>query len=208
MHCDKCNRSYCLQHRLREGHDCAKLIPLGARAGRGARPGDNGATIRSMFSKLRGLGGNIQAPKAPKISLPASIQSRRATSGASAIAQLNEIKRTAKGEASIPADKRIYLHVVGTTDKPATTTAADEPPSGNFFFDPRWKVGRVLDDAARKLKVQNLNNRVGDEEARLRVFHIESGAFLEFSEQIGGEGSKVKSGDTIVLLRGAGVLLN
>ncbi|OKL62267.1 hypothetical protein UA08_02732 [Talaromyces atroroseus] len=207
VHCDKCNRNYCLQHRLREGHDCAKLIPLGARAGGGgARPGDNSATIRSMFSRLRGFGKDIQAPKAPKISLPASIQSRRvAASGTSAIAQVNEIKRTAKGEASIPADKRIYLHVVGTTDKPAAT---DEPPSGNFFFDSRWKVGRVLDDAARKLKVQNLNNRGGGEEARLRVFHIESGAFLDFPEQIGGDGSKVKSGHTIVLLRGAGVLLN
>lgn len=204
VHCDKCNRNYCLQHRLREGHDCAKLTPLGARAG-GARAGDNSATIRSMFSRLRGLGKDIQVPKAPKITLPASIQARRsANSGTSAIAQLNEMKRTAKGEASIPADKRIYLHVVGTSDKPTT----DEPPSGNFFFDSRWKVGRVLDDAARKLKVENLNNRVGGEEARLRIFHVESGSFLEFSEPIGGDGSKVKPGHTIVLLRGAGVLLD
>lgn len=201
VHCDKCNRNYCLQHRLREGHDCANLIPLGARVGTAK---DNGATIRSMFSKLRGLGNNIQAPKTPKISLPASIQSRR-TTGGSAITQLNEIKRTAKGEASVPTDKRIYLHVVGTTDKP---TANDEPPSGNFWFDNRWKVGRVLDDAARKLKVENLNNRVGGEEAKLRIFHVESGEFLEFSVAIGGEGSKVKSGHTIVLLRGAGVLLD
>lgn len=201
VHCDKCNRNYCLQHRLREGHDCANLVPLGARVGTAK---DNAATIRSMFSKLRGLGNNVQAPKAPKISLPASIQSRR-TTGGSAITQLNEIKRTAKGETSVPTDKRIYLHVVGTTDKP---TAKDEPPSGNFWFDNRWKVGRVLDDAARKLKVENLNNRVGGEEAKLRIFHVESGEFLEFSAAIGGEGSKVKSGHTIVLLRGAGVLLD
>ncbi|EED18315.1 AN1 zinc finger protein [Talaromyces stipitatus ATCC 10500] len=200
---DQCSHPQCKTlHRLREGHDCANLIPLGARAG--GKSTDNAATIRSMFSKLRGLGNNIQPPKAPKISLPASIQARRTTTGGNAITQLNEIKRTAKGEASIPTDKRIYLHVVGTTDKPT----AETPPSGNYWFDSRWKVGRVLDDAARKLKVENLNNRVGGEEAKLRIFHVESGEFLEFSVAIGGEGSKVKSGHTIVLLRGAGVLLD
>lgn len=205
VHCEKCHRNYCLQHRLREGHDCANLTPLGARAAGDNKALENGATIRSMFSKLRGLGSNIQAPKTPQISLPASIQSRRSGGGkGNAIAQLNEMKKTAKGEASVPGDKRIYLHVVGTADKPT----ADEPPAGNFWFDARWKVGRVLDDAARKLKVENLNNRVGGEEAKLRIFHVESGTFLEFSTPIGGEESVVKSGHTIVMLRGAGVLLD
>ena len=110
------------------------------------------------------------------------------------------MKRSAKGETNVPADRRIYLHVVGTAD-----TQAAEPPAGDFFFDSRWKVGRVLDDAARRLAVENLNNRAGGEEARLRIFHVESGDFLEFSDAIGG--GKIKSGDTIVLLRGAGVVL-
>src|SRR6266487_3288976 len=29
VHCQNCNREYCLKHRLREDHDCSKLIPLG-----------------------------------------------------------------------------------------------------------------------------------------------------------------------------------
>jgi hypothetical protein len=97
-------------------------------------------------------------------------------------------------------DKRLYLHTVGTAE-----TQAAEPPAGDFFFDSRWKVGRVLDDAAKKLRVQNLNNRVDGEDSRLRIFHVESGDFLEFSEAIGA--GKVKQGDTIVLLRGAGAVL-
>lgn len=114
---------------------------------------------------------------------------------------MNTMKRTAKGDAGVPADKRIYVHVVGTAD-----TQAAEPPAGDFYFDSRWKIGRVLDDAARRLRVENLNNRSGGEEARLRIYHLDSGDFLEFSDSIGG--GKIKSGDTLVLLRGAGVLLD
>src|ERR1700753_1066181 len=31
VHCQTCNRRYCLKHRMKEDHDCSKLIPLGAR---------------------------------------------------------------------------------------------------------------------------------------------------------------------------------
>ncbi|CRG92781.1 hypothetical protein PISL3812_09848 [Talaromyces islandicus] len=201
VHCDQCNRNYCLEHRLGEQHSCAKLTPLGARAASGAKPVDS---IRSMFSRLRGVGKDITATtttSAAKIKLPSSVQNRisSSTGRGGAVAQLNQMKRTAKGDASVPAERRIYLHVVGTSDRPAA-----EPPMGDFFYDARWKVGRVLDDAARKLRVENVNNRGGGEEARLRVFHVEAGKFLEFSDAIGD----VSSGHTIVLLRGAGVLLD
>ena len=109
------------------------------------------------------------------------------------------MKKSAKGDASIPSDRRIYLHVAGASDTPKA-----DAPHGDFFYDSRWKVGRVLDDAARKLGVENVNNRGGGEETRLRIFHVETGEFLEFSDAIG---DKVRSGHTIVLLRGAGVAL-
>ncbi|KAJ9194384.1 hypothetical protein DTO166G4_1600 [Paecilomyces variotii] len=190
VHCDKCNRKYCLKHRLREEHDCSKLIPLGARPGHGgSTPND---TIKSMFSRIRTWGNNATSIGPNGKPKP--------TSAASRMVQVNTMKKTAKGEASIPADKRIYLHVVGTS-----TTQRPDPPTSNLFFDTRWKVGRVLDDAARRLGVENLNNRADSEEAKLRIFHIESGEFLEFSDTIGD--GKLKSGDTIVLMRGAGVML-
>jgi hypothetical protein len=144
-----------------------------------------------MFARVRSWGkdkSQAAAKPKPKTSSPA----------ARAI-QVNAIKKAAKGDIGIPADKRVYLHVVGTSE-----TQGVDPPNGDFWFDSRWKVGRVLDDAAKRLRVENLNNRAG-EEARLRLFHVESGEFLEFSDAIGG--GKVKSGNTIVLLRGAGVML-
>lgn len=192
VRCPQCNREYCLKHRLREEHDCAKITPLGARpAGNAASANE---TLRSMFSRVRTWGKDKgQATAAGLTPKP------KPNSPAARMTELNSMKRSAKGDPGVPQDRRVYLHVVGTSD-----TQTNEPPAGNFWFDGRWKVGRVLDDAARRLHVENLNNRVG-EEARLRMFHVESGEFLEFSESL-GEG-KVKQGHTVVMLRGAGVML-
>lgn len=154
-----------------------------------------------MFARVRTWGRDKQNAAANGTLLPTlpKLKPKPNSPAARAVA-VNGLKRSAKGDASVPADKRLYLHTVGTAE-----TQAAEPPAGDFFFDSRWKVGRVLDDAAKKLRIQNLNNRVDGEDSKLRVFHVESGEFLEFSEAIGA--GKVKQGDTIVLLRGAGAVL-
>lgn len=189
MTCPLCQRQYCLKHRLREQHDCSNVVPVGARPA-----GSNNDSLKSMFARMRTWGKDKgQAATTGLKPKP------KPTSPAARLARVNTMKRTAKGDTKVPAEKRLYLHVVGTAD-----TEKNEPPTGDFFFDTRWKVGRVLDDAARRLQVENNNNRVG-EEGRLRIFHVESGEFLEFSETIGQE--KVQQGHSIVMLRGAGVML-
>lgn len=195
VRCPNCNRQYCLKHRLKEEHDCSKITPIGARA---SGQGSNTETLRSMFSRVRTWG------KDKSQTATASLTPKpKPNSAVGRAAELNAMKKSAKGDASVPADRRVYLHVVGTAD-----TQKTEPPAGDFYYDSRWKVGRVLDDAARRLGVENMNNRTGGEEKRLRVFHVESGEFLEFSDALGAAGNgKVRSGGTIVLLRGAGVVL-
>jgi len=59
----------------------------------------------------------------------------------------------------------------------------------------------MLDEAAKGLQVQNVNNRGGGEEEKLRVYHVEGGRLLEFGEKLG---VGVGSGNTVVLLRGVG----
>ncbi|KAJ5675749.1 hypothetical protein N7462_008646 [Penicillium macrosclerotiorum] len=196
VRCPNCNRQYCLKHRLREAHECAKVTPLGARQGNS--PAAAG-TLKSMFARVREWGkekGTTASAASSKFIPKPNV---KPNSAAGRLARVNNMKRSAKGAANIPVDQRLYLHTVGTAD-----TQASEPPAGDFYFGSRWKVGRVLDDAAQRLHVENLNNRGGGEEARLRIYHADSGDFLEFSDTIG---DKVKSGDTIVLLRGAGVIL-
>ena len=176
IHCQNCNRDYCLRHRLGEEHDCSKLTPLGpARTGGLQTPQE---ALRSMFSKVKGWGGGgsaagVQPPrqqqttaastkrsststlaasglgsvlksgfsasvKAKVTSISATTPSPNRGRGGSAIIQINELKRTAKGDASIPADKRLYVHVTGPAEadaKSISTVSTSEPPSGNFFFD-------------------------------------------------------------------------
>lgn len=151
-----------------------------------------------MFARVRGWGAEKTAQATSGNILPKP--KPKPNSAAARAVALNTMKKSAKGAEGVPADKRLYLHTVGTAD-----TQAAEPPSGDFYFDSRWKVGRVLDDAAKRLRVENLNNRKGGEDDKLRIFHVESGEFLEFADTIGGGG--LKQGDTIVLLRGAGLVL-
>lgn len=152
----------------------------------------------------------------------------------------NELKRRAKGDAKIPADQRVYLHVEAaatsatpspspppvstTTNSPHTytnTTTTTKPHTNDainkndqtkkdkdkelkaeiLFFNKSWSVGRSLDVAARSLQVENVNNRGGGEDDRLRVYHVEGGRMLDFGEKMA---DAVRDGNTIVLLRGIG----
>ncbi|KAK4548210.1 hypothetical protein LTR36_010079 [Oleoguttula mirabilis] len=186
VHCDKCNRSYCLKHRLTYEHNCANLTPLGARP---AGPTQRAKGIAAL-EKLRAWGA---AKKAAMPKAPASASKQAAAARVQATVTL---KKTAKGDDKIPVEKRVYLHVEASSE---TITA--KIPKGTFFYNAEYSVGRILDLAAKSLQVNNLNNRAESEEERLRVFHIEGGRLLGFSEKLG---QTVQSGNTLVLLRGVG----
>ncbi|KAL8748691.1 MAG: hypothetical protein Q9199_008102 [Rusavskia elegans] len=183
--CSTCNRKYCLKHRIPEDHDCKNIIPVGARQGiRGPSQADK---ARSALGRLKLWGKEKQAAVLPK---------PKPSTAASRAVALNQLKRTAKGDEKVPLEKRIYLHV----EAEANTTTS-KLPKGAFWYNKAWSVGRLLDDAARGLQVQNVNNRGGGEEERLRVFHVEGGRLLDFGEKAE---DVLAQGNTIVLLRGVG----
>ncbi|MCJ1253763.1 hypothetical protein MMC24_001576 [Lignoscripta atroalba] len=189
--CQICNRQYCLKHRLREDHDCSKLIPLGARPSPNAKlQVQNLEKAKAAFGRLRVWGKEKAAASAVILPKP------KPSTAASRAVALNQLKKTAKGDAKIDPEKRIYLHV----EAEATTTKS-KFPKGEFWYNKEWSVGRVLDEAARGLQVQNINNRGGGEEEKLRVFHVEGGRLLEFGEKLS---EVVVNGNTVVLLRGVG----
>ncbi|KAL8799847.1 MAG: hypothetical protein Q9182_005596 [Xanthomendoza sp. 2 TL-2023] len=183
--CSTCNRKYCLKHRIPEDHDCKNIIPVGARQSlRGPSQADK---AKSALSRLKLWGKEKQAAVLPK---------PKPSTAASRAAALSQLKRAAKGDDKVPLDKRIYLHV----EAEANTTTS-KLPKGAFWYNKAWSVGRLLDDAARGLQVQNVNNRGGGEEERLRVFHVEGGRLLDFGEKAE---DVLAQGNTIVLLRGVG----
>lgn len=183
--CSTCNRKYCLKHRIPEDHDCKNIIPVGAR--QSARGPSQAEKARSALGRLKLWGKEKQVAVLPK---------PKPSTAASRAVALNQLKRTAKGDEKVPLEKRLYLHV----EAEANTTTS-KLPKGAFWYNRAWSVGRLLDDAARGLQVQNVNNRGGGEEERLRVFHVEGGRLLDFGEKAE---DVLAQGNTIVLLRGVG----
>lgn len=189
VHCSTCNRDYCLKHRLKEDHDCKNLIPIGARPGRFE---DSQANARLAFGKLKAWGTAQKAKVAATRVLPAP----KPSSAGARLKAVNELKQHAKGDVNIRQEKKVYLFV----DAEAATTSS-KLPSGRFFVSADWAIGRVLDDVAKRLQVENINNQGMEERSKLRVFHVEAGRVLEFNEKVR---DALVSGNRIVLLRGIG----
>ena len=147
----------------------------------------NKEKIKLGFGRIKSWGKERQEALTPK---------PKPTSKAAQLAALNNLKKTAKGDDKLPVEKRVYLHVEAEA---ASTTA--KLPKADLFFHSDWTIGRLLDDAAKRLQVANVNNRVEIEEQRLRVYFVEGGHLLEFSEKVG---TVLGSGNTIVLLKGVG----
>lgn len=190
VHCQGCNRDYCLKHRLKEDHDCENLVPVGARVrllGDGTTAADR---AKGALEKLR-LWGAKQKESASR-----ALPKPKPSTAAARIVATNTLRKTARGDEKLPEAKRVYLYVEAEAE-----TAKAKFPKGQFFYSKDWVVGRVLDAAAKSLQVQNINNKVTDERDRLRVFHVEGGRLLEFNEKVG---EALVSGNTIVLLRGVG----
>jgi predicted nucleic acid binding AN1-type Zn finger protein len=188
VHCDTCNRDYCLKHRLKEEHDCKNLIPIGARPA--AQIDVAGQKARSALDRLRAWGSSKKEQAGRALPKP------KPSSAAARVIAVNKLKQTAKGDTKLVEEKRIYLFV-----EAEAATAKAKFPKGEFFYSKDWVIGRLLDAAAKNLQVQNINNQSSDERDRLRVFHVEGGRLLEFNEKIG---SALQSGNTVVLLRGVG----
>ncbi|KAB5576404.1 AN1-like zinc finger protein [Coniochaeta sp. 2T2.1] len=192
VHCQGCNRDYCLKHRLKEDHDCKNLVPVGARIrSEGDVSGGSAADrARGALEKLR-LWGAKQKESASR-----ALPKPKPSTAAARLVAVNKLRKTAKGDEKLAEAKRVYLYVEAEAE-----TAKAKFPKGQFFYSKDWVIGRVLDAAAKSLQVQNVNNQVTDERDRLRVFHVEGGRLLEFNEKVG---SALVSGNTIVLLRGVG----
>ncbi|KAI1462127.1 AN1-type zinc finger protein [Annulohypoxylon moriforme] len=186
VHCQGCNRDYCLKHRLREEHDCANLVPIGARPAQF----DVAEHTRSAFAKLKAWGAAKRETASRALPKP------KPTTASARLLAVNKLKKTAKGDAKLAPEKRVYVYVEAEAE---TTTARNY--KGEFFYSKDWVIGRVLDAAAKSLQIENVNNQSSEERDKLRVFHVEGGRVLEFNEKVG---SVLVSGNTIVLLRGIG----
>lgn len=229
IHCAKCSRDYCLKHRLAEDHECdkiprpkasdggvasalGKLRAWGAQKRAAAAASSTSSKTASTTQKSAAV--NVTAPLSRSDTATSTLEqtqptlhriispfrSRKPTApGAGLTTHIAQLKRSAKGDAKVPPAQRVYVHLEAVAAGEGASGA--RVPRADAWFARDASVGRVLDAAARTLQVANVNNRGGGEEEKLRVFSVERGRLLAFSEKL-GEG--VKDGDTLVLLRGVG----
>src|ERR1700712_4251509 len=119
VHCQTCNRRYCLKHRMKETHACSTLTPLGARP-------VNGMAVQkekglAALEKLRIWGASKKASTVSSFTKVTTTEAKRNV--AKEIAAANALKVAAKGDGKIPIEKRVYLHVEASAD----TTKAKFP---------------------------------------------------------------------------------
>ncbi|KAJ2907312.1 AN1-type zinc finger protein-like protein [Zalerion maritima] len=193
VHCDSCGRNYCLKHRLKEEHECAARAAELARQRRNAvdKIGDS---VENALDVFKNRFTQWRAQQKEKSSGKKSFFRPRTSPAAERMKLMNEIKKTAKGDQKLPADKRVYLVV--TSSEP---NSKGKYPKGYFFYSKDWVVGRLLDAAAKAMQVENVNNRTDDGKERLSVFHVEGEKFLGFSEKLG---AALQNGHRVVLTRG------
>ncbi|KAF3903799.1 hypothetical protein AA313_de0203160 [Arthrobotrys entomopaga] len=181
--CPACRKQFCLPHRLPDQHNCKPIRSAAAMAER-----DKKQTALSKFKLWASSGSSkLKDIKATPIT-------QKQKSVAARLAEMNKMKREAKGDDKVPQEKRIYLYAQAE----AKSTSA-KLPEGTLFYNKEWSVGRVMDITAKHLQIANMNNQSADDEKKLRVFHVESGRLLSFGEKIG---DACVDGNTLVLLRG------
>ncbi|KAK7208455.1 hypothetical protein BZA70DRAFT_287758 [Myxozyma melibiosi] len=211
--CPVCKNLTCLKHRL--SHSCP---------GAPSQPStDKKASAMAKFSewKNRQTSSNAQASSTSASSSSSKISSsltsflkpKPSASAAATIARAKAIaslKANAKGDAAVQPANRIYLFVESNFSRSTSTASSSSSVSSSsaspktakaeMWFGKDYAIGKVLDKAAARLQVPNQNSSKVEDKDRLRVFHVESGRVLEFSQKIGQAG--VKDGDTISLVKG------
>lgn len=174
---------------MQEDHDCKNVVPLGGKTGT-ATEQTNKDKIKLGFARIKSWGRSQQDRMEKYKPKP------KPSSAAVRMVELNKLKKECKGDDKVPAEKRVYLYVEAEKE-----TARAKLPSAKLWFSEEWSVGRALDEAAKRLQVANMNHRVETEEQKLRVYHVEGGRLVEFSEKVG---KVLANSNTIVLLRGVG----
>lgn len=120
-------------------------------------------------------------------------------SSANKLIQVTKMKRTAKGDDSIPVANRIYAWCYVVAD------SSDKKPIANeVFINKMWPIGRALDSLASVLNVKNSNidhSISTDEKLFLYKGDASTQHLLASSARVN---ATIQEGDTLYLVRGLG----
>ncbi|KAK9473113.1 uncharacterized protein V1510DRAFT_415147 [Dipodascopsis tothii] len=207
--CPDCRKLTCLRHR--QDHHC-QPAPAATRSTDSAAEAARGALAKlRMWTASKSASESARSPGSAGsgpgsagsgngISTKAMLgfRSSKAASMAARAKAMASLKQNARGETSIAPPNRVYVYV--ESEHARATSPSGGKDRAEMFFGKDWVVGRVLDKAAVRLQISNLNSMKAADEDRLRVFHVDGGKVLEFSDRLGNAG--VRDGDTLVIVKG------
>lgn len=128
---------------------------------------------------------------------------KKTSTTASRMIELNKLKRSAKGDNRINVNDRVYTWIVYTSDDDSKFEVKVAQ-----FFSKKWPIGKMLDSSAELSKIKNLNNKDVDKSLKLAMFRKirddETGKNDEFVyiATSGRVEKEIKDGDIIYILRG------
>ncbi|KAI8082668.1 uncharacterized protein B0P05DRAFT_537948 [Gilbertella persicaria] len=136
VHCDGCNRDFCLRHRHPSSHGCQSLETDEK------RKLERKLAAQEKLSKTFPMEAMNKKRKV--------IQSVLVKSKSGGMVELMKMKSQAKGTGSVPAASRIYLYIQCPKE-----SKFDSLP---MYFDKKNSVGKALDMIADMCQVNNKNN--------------------------------------------------
>ncbi|KAI9477102.1 hypothetical protein BDB00DRAFT_859416 [Zychaea mexicana] len=153
VHCNGCDKDFCLKHRLKMDHECPSLDVDEKESRKQAAQEKISKTF--LKTTTAATGGGASSNK--KVVKP--MVKKKNT-----MVELMKMKLKAKGSTSIPLSARIYLHV----EFPKECNRPTQP----MYFDKTIRVGRMLDMVADACSVKNDNNQLPESDPqRLSLFH-------------------------------------
>ncbi|KAK9458388.1 hypothetical protein V1511DRAFT_520123 [Dipodascopsis uninucleata] len=190
IQCPKCRQMTCLKHRL--DHSCPGAPTSSPTSSQGSSTETGTLTAKAALAKFK----KWTQEKHSKLSGPLTPSSP--SSAVARAKELADLKQRAKGDTQVPVANRLYVFV----ESEYARTLANGVKLGRekMFFGKDWPIGKVLDKAAIQLQISNLNSSRNDDKDRLRIYHVQGGRILEFSQRLNT--CKVKDGDTLVIVKG------
>jgi hypothetical protein len=163
--CALCSRNYCFAHRDAAAHGCSGASASGAPA-----PAGRALAATAAASSSSAAAPARQAPATSAASGSAAPARPISEKNAALLAKVRLMKVKSKTQANpaIPEAHRFFLEV----------TSPSSPSSSSPIYvcaDGREPLGRVLDLAAKQMKLPNPNSSTSDPERRLHLFVVVDG---------------------------------
>ncbi|KAG0656201.1 hypothetical protein C6P45_002754 [Maudiozyma exigua] len=217
FHCKFCDGDFCSKHRLKEDHHCIALQNESTIVSQESKS-DGGRFFRSLLPQRAAI--RVQQAQAQQIEEPKVkstlnqhslnkllkfFKSKRKSATirkgkqSSAMAQLIQCKKVAKGDSKIPQQNRIYLYVTVIDDENDSNKYNEVP----LFVNKMWPIGRVLDSLAHLLNVKNINVRINTSTQEKLFIYKQTPDAIQQLDTSGRTNDILHDLDNVYIIRGS-----